>query len=320
MSLFMLVALLSAPQPQGKIAVVATIPPLAAIAREVGGSRVTVYTLVPFGSDPHQYAPTPRDIEVVRGCDVLLTIGTEPFLASIGSGGRIRVGWSDWISAGAYVRNGNPHYLWLYPKNAAVIAGVIAQALSSIDPEGSEYYELRLREFEAEVSELIRWAHSQVKFHRASGARVVLAASHFEPLVEALGLKPVATVIHGGEEHMPSPKEVSEAASKALELKAEVIIVLATAKGGDEDRVARAISEQTGIPVVYMWGIPASESDTYTEFMKYTITSLLAGIQASRTASLQPEQSFTLEHTIILMMLALNLALSAILIRQRMGA
>ena len=316
----MLMALAAAPQPQGKVVVVATIPPLAAIAREVGGSRVEVYTLVPFGSDPHQYAPTPRDIELVRGCDILLTIGTEPFLASIGPGGRVRVGWSDWLSAGVYIKDGNPHYLWLYPENAAAIAEVIAQALYRVDPEGVSYYERNLEEFKARVSELMEWARNQVKLCGASGARVLLAASHFEPLVEALGLKPVATVIHGGGEHMPSPREVSEAASRAVELKAEVILVLATARGGDEDRVAKAISEQTGIPIVYLWGVPASESDTYTEFMKYTITAVLAGIQASRTASLQPKQSFTLEHAVIMAMLALNLALAAVLVRGRMGS
>ncbi|HDD34162.1 MAG TPA: ABC transporter substrate-binding protein, partial [Thermofilaceae archaeon] len=60
----LLASYVAAALPQGKkLVVVATIPPLAALARAVGGDRVEVVYIVPGTSDPHQYAPTPRDIE-----------------------------------------------------------------------------------------------------------------------------------------------------------------------------------------------------------------------------------------------------------------
>ncbi|TDA42245.1 MAG: hypothetical protein DSO07_00330 [Thermoproteota archaeon] len=39
-----------------KVKIVATIPPLASIAREIAGDRAEVYYIIPTNSDPHQYS------------------------------------------------------------------------------------------------------------------------------------------------------------------------------------------------------------------------------------------------------------------------
>ena len=44
-------------------------------AEVVGGDRVEVFSLLPPGSDPHAFAPGPRDVSKVADADVVLTIG-----------------------------------------------------------------------------------------------------------------------------------------------------------------------------------------------------------------------------------------------------
>ncbi len=68
--------------------IVASIFPLAEMAKEVGGEGVKVRLLLPPGADPHSWEPTPRDILVLREAVLLLAVGggLEPWLDDILSG------------------------------------------------------------------------------------------------------------------------------------------------------------------------------------------------------------------------------------------
>ncbi|MGB9631653.1 MAG: metal ABC transporter substrate-binding protein, partial [Candidatus Methanodesulfokora sp.] len=103
-----------------KMKIVATIPPLASIAREIAGERAEVYYIIPTSSDPHQYSLSPKDVSLVESSDLFISVGTEPFIKKLSA--KRALSWDDWIKAGAIVKDGNPHYLWLYPENAVKIA------------------------------------------------------------------------------------------------------------------------------------------------------------------------------------------------------
>lgn len=57
----------------GKVRVVTTTEILADLARNVGGDRVRVDSIVPSGGDPHAYEPTPGDAVKVAEADVTFT-------------------------------------------------------------------------------------------------------------------------------------------------------------------------------------------------------------------------------------------------------
>ncbi|RLG42554.1 MAG: hypothetical protein DRO05_00795 [Thermoproteota archaeon] len=266
------------------LTVVATIAPLGSIAREIGGEKVRVIVLVPSNSDPHQYAPKPAEAELVRTCDLFICIGKEPFLGQfpeerLGS----TIGWTDWINAGVYIPRENPHYLWMYPENAKIVARVIANKLSSLDPENSGYYLKNLEVFEEEINSLEEWIKKLRKQNDVEGEKVLLGGAHFEPISEILRLNVLGVIIKG-EGKLPSPSEVIEIERAAVEGGVKVIIVLATQREGDEGRIAEQISRETGIPIIFVHGVAIDEQDTYVEFMKYTISQIVAGIQAGRTA------------------------------------
>ncbi|MBM1155066.1 zinc ABC transporter substrate-binding protein, partial [archaeon] len=193
----LLASYVAAALPQGKkLVVVATIPPLAALARAVGGDRVEVVYIVPGTSDPHQYAPTPRDIELASSCDLFIEVGKEPFLKSLpAERGRERITWSDWMKAGLKVEGGNPHYIWLYPSNAVKAARLIAEKLAELDPAGAHEYASRAATFEEAVGELVEWCKSYIRAHGAEGAAVVAVGAHFVPLLEFLGFKVVGPLL-----------------------------------------------------------------------------------------------------------------------------
>ncbi len=57
------------------IQVVASFYPLGEFARQVGGNLVQVAVIVPAGSEPHEYEPTPKDIASIYSSDILLVNG-----------------------------------------------------------------------------------------------------------------------------------------------------------------------------------------------------------------------------------------------------
>jgi zinc transport system substrate-binding protein len=61
--------------PDGRPRIVATIAPLADIARRVAGGTWEVVTLVPPGASPHTWEPSPRDAEIFSKARVFFEVG-----------------------------------------------------------------------------------------------------------------------------------------------------------------------------------------------------------------------------------------------------
>lgn len=249
-----------------KSLVVITISPLYLIAKEVVGDKAEIHVLAPAGVDPHHYSPTPKDRVLVESCDLFICTGREEFLGALPETTRKKLSWDDWI-AEARVENENPHYLWLYPDNARVIARKIAKAMSELDPLNSDYYEGRVREFCGKLEDLKVWLRDINDVVKLEGKRVVLAADHFEPLAEWLGLNIVYVIIKG--EGLPGPQDISNAMEKARG--SALIIVSVTQSEGDEGRIARQVSEASGTRIAYLYGIPMSMNDDYISFIKRNI-------------------------------------------------
>ncbi len=148
--------------------VACTLTTLEAIAREVGGDRIDVFSLSAGDQDPHFVAPTPSLMKRVRGADLLLELGMQLELwnddVANGSGNpRIfrgapgRITLSSGIpklevpavvtrAQGDIHPEGNPH-LWLDPVRARLLADNVAKALETLSPGDAAYFEERARDF-----------------------------------------------------------------------------------------------------------------------------------------------------------------------------
>src|SRR4051794_31622045 len=54
-----------AASPAGRLAVVATTPEVADFVRNIGGAGVTLTQIIKPNVDPHEYEPTPADIQAI---------------------------------------------------------------------------------------------------------------------------------------------------------------------------------------------------------------------------------------------------------------
>ena len=159
---------------RAELRVVSSIPTLGALAKEVGGDRISLDSLGKGYQDPHFVEPKPSLMLTLNKADLLLYVGLEleigwlPPLVLGSRNPKIQTGelgnldCSQAIpvldvpttkvdrSMGDIHPQGNPHY-WIPPENARRLAKLIATRLTQLDPEGAATYQKRLADFNARV-------------------------------------------------------------------------------------------------------------------------------------------------------------------------
>jgi zinc/manganese transport system substrate-binding protein len=164
---------LLAPPPapaQAAVKVVATVPGLAAIAREVAGPLAEVKSLTRSSQDPHFVDARPSLALDLNRADLLLVVGVElevgwlPTLLSGARNQKIVVGSPGYVDCSQFVTlqevpghpvdrsmgdihpGGNPHFL-ADPRAGAAVARGIAERLAAIDPAHQAGYQQGLAAF-----------------------------------------------------------------------------------------------------------------------------------------------------------------------------
>jgi len=164
----------SAPQDHGgKLKVVASFYPIYDFAKNVGGARVEVTTLIPSGIEPHEFEPTASDIRALSDADVFLYngAGMEPWadrvIQNVGRSDLVVADTSkgitllesdgaehDGTGEGLGQSGGHDPHIWLSPDLAKIQVNNIRDALAQADPEGKADYEKNAAEYNARLDAL----------------------------------------------------------------------------------------------------------------------------------------------------------------------
>jgi len=210
-----LLAPASAAFAQGKLNVVTTTEDLAAIAREVGGDRITVESIARGYQDPHFVEAKPSFILKLQKADLLIVVGREleigwlPPLIQQSRNAKVQVGAQGYLDASQRARildiptgqvtraegdvhpQGNPHY-WLDPENGKAIAKEIADKLSELRPNDRAMFDQRLTAFNGRVDDAEkRWLAAMQPY---KGVKVVTYHRSFPNFAERFGLDIVGYV------------------------------------------------------------------------------------------------------------------------------
>ena len=194
---------------QGKLNVVATTEDLAAIAREVGGDRVSVEAMARGYQDPHNVEAKPSFILKLQKVDLLILVGREleigwlPPLITQSRNARIQPGGPGYLDASTHVKVleipqgqitramgdvhplGNPHY-WLDPDNGKVIARDVAAAFARLRPNDKAVFDQRLNDFIGKVTQgEARWTAAMAPF---KGTKIVTYHRSFPNFADRFGL------------------------------------------------------------------------------------------------------------------------------------
>jgi zinc/manganese transport system substrate-binding protein len=184
-------------------------PEWAALARELGGERVSVSSATTALQDPHRIEARPSLIARARTADLLvctgadLEVGWVPLLLSQSGNPNIQVGRPGYFEAATYARlievptrvdrsdgdvhpAGNPH-VHLHPANVSKIAAALSERIAQIDPPNAAHYRERAKSFQERWQQAVtRWEEQAVPL---KGMRIVVYHRDLSYLIEWLGMR-----------------------------------------------------------------------------------------------------------------------------------
>jgi zinc/manganese transport system substrate-binding protein len=265
----------------GKLRVVAAEDFWGSIAKQLGGDRVEVTSIITNpAADPHAYEPTSADARTIAGSRMAIVdgIGYDPWatklLAADPSSERtvLTVGELLGLKAGE-----NPHQ-WYSPSSVQRVIDQITADYKKADPGQSPYFDQQRTAFEAKGLAKYNSLISQIKA-RYSGVPVGASESIFEPLAPALGLKLITPpgfmkAIAEGTEPTPADKATTDHQITAHQVK--VWIYNSQNATPDVQRLNEA-AKATGVPIATVTETLTPEGATFQAWM----TGELEGLRAA---------------------------------------
>ena len=282
--------------------VFATVPEWGALARELGGDDVTVYTATTALQNVHRIQARPSLIAKYRQAELLVCTGADlevgwlPALADKGNNPRVRPGAPGFFEAFRHVKMlevpevldrslgdvhpyGNPH-VQTSAHNILAIAAPLAARMAELDPAHAEAYRARLASFEQRWRAAIARWEAQAK--PLAGVPVVSTHRDSVYLYAWLGLREVATL-----EPKPGiPPSAGHLEKVLAGLKAQPARMALRAAYQD-GKPAEWLAQRAGIPVVELpftvGGAPGT--DDLFGYFDVTIARLLAGAKSATGVS-----------------------------------
>jgi len=260
---------------------------LADITRNVAGDRVKVESLLPIGTDPHSYQPTPQDVTKIAESKLLIINGAdyehflEPLLEN--AGGKREVieassGLQPREDTGA--EHGVDPHLWLDPNNVIMYVENIREALTHFDPEGTADYQVNAETYTAELKALDAWILGQV--NQIPAERRLLVTNHeaLDYLAERYGFTVVGTVIKSfSSDASPSAQQLAALIDQVNSSGAPAIFLDEV----ENPALAQQIADEAGVSVVtdlHLESLTDGEpAANYIDMMKHNVTQIVNALK-----------------------------------------
>jgi len=257
--------------------VVTTTPILTDFARTVGGDDVDIYSVLKANVDPHDYEPTPADLEAVADADVVVKngVGLEKWFEDTISSAEPKGAIVD-ASAGVDLRQedggeADPH-IWQDPRNAKVMVANIAGALEAAAPGLAAGFEQRATAYTARLDALD--ADVAARIATLTNKKLVTNHDALGYYVDRYGLDFVGAVIPS----FDSQAELSQRGINDLvaAVKAQGVKAIFS-EASLPPKAAEAIAKEAGVKVVEgdgalygdSLGPDGSDASTYVDMVEH---------------------------------------------------
>ncbi len=215
----------------GKLKVAAGLPPVAGLAKLIGGDRIEVISVLPEGKTPHDFAPTPNTVAQAAKAKVFFTTGMQfenKVAERMQKNGKIcdvssgieRIDFHDGSEHHDHHHHDDncsadshdPH-VWLSLENAIIIADNIRAELTEIDPDGKEYYQKNFDDLKERLLALDRKISENLAPYKGKTFFVYHPA--FGYFADAYGLKQRAISLNDREIKAENLSAISKEAREA---------------------------------------------------------------------------------------------------------
>jgi ABC-type Zn uptake system ZnuABC Zn-binding protein ZnuA len=269
------------PARSGTVRVVTTTTQLTDFAEVIGGSHVKVFGVLKANVDPHDYEPSPADLQQIADADVLIKNGVDLerwFETSIESaepsgeivdasnGVKIREG-----SGSAEESSGDPH-IWQNPRNVEVMVHDIERALERADPAHRADYRRNEARYERALTTLD--AEVAARLRALLNKNVVTNHDAFGYYLDRYGLRFVGSIIPSFDTQAElSAKDIKRIVAKIRDTGVKAVF----SESSLPPKTANTIGREAGVMVVAgedalygdTLGPPGSDGDTYLKMIRH---------------------------------------------------
>jgi zinc/manganese transport system substrate-binding protein len=296
---FALAATLAAPAALASFNVFTCEPEWAALAKEIGGKDVDVYSASTALQDVHKIQPRPSLIAKYHQADLVICTGAEleigwlPPLAEKGNNGKVLPGSPGSFDASQFVTMlevpsrldrsegdihpyGNPH-IQTGPQNIEPVAKALADRLAELDGKHAEAYRSRYEDFSKRwAAAMEKWA---VKVKPLKGVNIVAFHRSWAYLYDFTGLKEVAE-LEPKPGIPPSGAHLEEVLATLKARPAKMVIYSAY----EDSRPAEWLADNAHIPAVQLpfsvGGVPGA--DDLFKYFDATFDRLLQALSGAK--------------------------------------
>lgn len=278
------------------IKVVATIPDLADMTRNIGGELVDVTSIASGVEDIHAVPMKPSFAVLLNRADVVVLMGLEmehaflPALLEASRNTKIQRDAPGYIDASVYITPldvparidralgdqhpmGNPH-VNLDPVRAKDLARAIADGLARNDPEHAETFKANLAAYLAKLDAAIaRWQQEAAPL---KGKKLVSYHPDMVYFADRFGLVPAGTIeLRAGVD--ATPAHVAELEESMRRDKVELVVRELNYPAGLAESVAQATGATLVELPVMTGGVP--EAKDYISFIDYNVRTMVKAAQ-----------------------------------------
>jgi len=293
-----------------RLQVVATTSIVADVVRNVGGDRIDLTTLIPLGTDPHTFQPTPQDAAAVADAHVVFANGAglevflENLLESAGAGvavvpvsygvelrqfagGHTHEEEEHTHEEGGHTQEGegeggfDPH-TWFDPNNVIVWTHNIERALSNLNPAGAGMYQANAEAYRAKLHELDAWIREQLAGVPERNRKLVTDHASFSYFAHQYGFEQVGAVFPGYSTlAQPAARDLAALEDAIRQFGVKAIFVGNTVNPA----LAEQVAQDTGTQVVFLYtgslSEPGGPAGDYLAFMRYDVGVIVEALRGS---------------------------------------
>jgi zinc transport system substrate-binding protein len=255
-------------QPQSKLKVVVSFNAMKEFAQAIGKDKVDIQTIIPDGTEPHDFEPKANDLEGLSTAKVFIYNGfgmenswMDKALQAVNNKNLIIVEASKGATP---ITNTDPEvikddgqydpHVWVSLKGAEIEAKNIKDAFVAADPGNKDYYEKNYSDFYNQLEQL--YNEYDKKFASVTDKSFVTGHAAFGYLARDFGLKQnsVEDVFADGE---PSAKKLKELTEYCKENKIKTIFV----EDMISPKVSEALAKEVGAKAEKIYTIESKEDN-----------------------------------------------------------
>jgi len=236
------------PNLNAKMLIVTTTVPLANITKSIAKDSAEIIPLIPPGTSPHTFYPTPETVKRTNTADLFIMngAGLDFWAKKLVNKNKHSLTMSSFVPLikGEDGKGYNPH-IWLSVSNVKILATIIDSALCSIDPADSVYYNHNKLLFVKRLDSLDIAIKKRLAPHK--NRYIVLFHPSLIYFDREYGIKEVA-IIEKSPGKEPTPREIMNIIGKVRKYKIKVLF----AEPQLNSKAVKVIASETGAKLDYI--------------------------------------------------------------------